>query len=101
MTVSNRTLNWRDDKLCFRGREYARIVPDASYPSMWRVQTRDGRLSDMVNRTRARDAARGIVLAILNGQETAPEAAPMRVSGPGAPSLPPDPDEAISEATTA
>jgi hypothetical protein len=97
MTVANRTLNWRDDKLCFRGREYARIVSDATYPSMWRIQTRDGRLSDMVNLTRVRDAARGIVLALLNGQETPPEACSMRVSGLEAPEQPPTFENASSK----
>ena len=33
---------------------------------MWRVRFPDGRLSDMVNDTRARDAAASIALAILS-----------------------------------
>src|SRR5262245_41693980 len=33
------------------------IVPDSEWPAMWRVRTRDGRLSDMTNKTRAKDAA--------------------------------------------
>ena len=34
------------------------VVPDAKYPGvMWRVQSPDGSLSDMVNLTRAKDAA--------------------------------------------
>jgi|SRR6516165_1293175 hypothetical protein len=98
MTVANRTLIWRDDKLCFRGREYARIVPDATYPNMWRVQTRDGCLSSMASHTRARDAARGIVLALLNGQETPPDTSQTRVSALGAPEAPPSPEKATSEA---
>ena len=32
------------------------VVPDKIYPTMWRIRTRDG-LSDMVNLSRARDAA--------------------------------------------
>jgi hypothetical protein len=31
----------------------AHIVPDKTYPRMWRVVRSDGSLSDMVNRTRA------------------------------------------------
>ena len=34
-----------------------KLVPDAVYPGMWRVQWPDGRLSDMANLTRAKDAA--------------------------------------------
>ena len=33
-----------------------RIVPDAKWPGMYRIKLRDGRLSDMVNLTRAHDA---------------------------------------------
>ena len=35
------------------------VVPDTKYPGiMWRVQNPDGSLSDMVNLSRAKDAAR-------------------------------------------
>jgi hypothetical protein len=34
-----------------------RIVRDQKYPNMWRIEFPDGKLSDMVNRTRAKDAA--------------------------------------------
>jgi|SRR5690242_18241960 hypothetical protein len=33
------------------------VVADCKWPGMWRVRMRDGRLSDMVNLTRAKDAA--------------------------------------------
>jgi hypothetical protein len=33
------------------------LVPDKSYPTMWRIVGFDGCLSDMVNRTRAKDVA--------------------------------------------
>jgi hypothetical protein len=33
------------------------IVPDATYPGMWRVRLLNGQYSDMVNLTRAKDAA--------------------------------------------
>lgn len=45
------------------------IVPDEKYPGMWRVRKLDGTLTDMVNRTRARDAARAILLYALNGND--------------------------------
>jgi hypothetical protein len=34
------------------------VVPDAEYPNMYRVKRPDGSLTDIVNLTRARDAAR-------------------------------------------
>ncbi len=38
-------------------RQVGRVVPDSKYPDMWRVKLPGG-LSDMVNLSRARDAAR-------------------------------------------
>jgi hypothetical protein len=35
------------------------IVPDGRWPNMWRVKYGDGRISDMVNLARARDALHG------------------------------------------
>jgi hypothetical protein len=34
-----------------------KVVPDVAHPGMWRVRWPDGRLSDMTNLTRAKDAA--------------------------------------------
>ena len=42
------------------------VVRDDTYPQMWRVRDRDGRLSDFVNLTRAKDAAASIAIGILN-----------------------------------
>ena len=39
----------------------AHIVPDKTYPGMWRVLRPDDSLSDMVNKTRAKDVAWGLV----------------------------------------
>ena len=33
-----------------------KVVPDAAHPAMWRVRWPDGRLSDITNLTRAKDA---------------------------------------------
>jgi hypothetical protein len=33
-----------------------KLMPDAVYPGMWRVRWPDGRLSDMTNLARAKDA---------------------------------------------
>jgi hypothetical protein len=58
----------------------AQIVADRVYPSMWRVKMPSGKLSDMTNLTRAKDAAMSIAISILNraqkAQETASEAPP-------------------------
>jgi hypothetical protein len=57
------------------------IVPDARHRGMWRLQSCDGRLSDMANLARAKDAAISLALGILNrrqeGQETAREGSPV------------------------
>jgi hypothetical protein len=51
-------MKWNDDRLKVGNRlsGYS-IVPDEKYLQMWRVKSPDSRLSDMVNRTRAKDAA--------------------------------------------
>ena len=65
----NHELIWRGNLLCHVRRKLAEIVQDDRYPTMWRVRRPDGTLSDMLNMTRARDAARGMALGILNSQE--------------------------------
>ena len=52
------------------------VEPDSKYPKMFRVRYRDGALSDMVNLTRAKDAAIAIALRSLNsGAQESPLAA--------------------------
>ena len=65
-------LIWNGDELFRRGsrKPLLRIVPDKTYPSMWRVILPSGELSGMLNKTRARDCAR--------------RASRERVAGPGA-----------------
>ena len=50
-------VSWRGDSLYLAKRKAGSIVEDDRYPGMWRVRMSDGSLSDMVNRTRAKDAA--------------------------------------------
>jgi len=38
-------------------RPLATVVPDIQWPGMWRIEWPDGRLSDMVNLTRAKDTS--------------------------------------------
>jgi hypothetical protein len=47
---------WRGDDLFLGRRIVASIVPDPTWPGMWRVKIGD-RLTDMLNRSRAHDAA--------------------------------------------
>jgi hypothetical protein len=60
-------LQWHGNKLCLGKHAIISIAKDEKYPTMWRIRWPDGRLSDMVNLTRVRDAARSAALSILNG----------------------------------
>ena len=55
-----------------RGRALATVEPDTERPGMFRVLMPDGRLSDMVNLTRAKDAALSLALAVLNRRKEEP-----------------------------
>jgi hypothetical protein len=71
MPHDSKDLTWKGDALHLygKGKPIVMIVPDEKYPAvMWRVRLPDGRLTDMVNRTRAKDAAISIALSILNGR---------------------------------
>jgi hypothetical protein len=49
---------WHSSHLYFYAKETGfSVVQDAFHPSMWRVLSAEGQLSDMVNLTRAKDAA--------------------------------------------
>jgi hypothetical protein len=66
-------LQWKGDALYLYGKGCAvvRIVSDKTYAGMWRVELPDGRLSDMVNRARAKDVALSIACDVLNQREEA------------------------------
>jgi hypothetical protein len=87
----NRNLAWKGDRLVVQGggrsAPFVDVVPDGKYAGMWRVRLPDGALSDMMNRARARDAARSLLLGILNTPETRSTAAPMRLDGVSAATL--------------
>ncbi len=81
--IESHRLRWRENALLLdgKGAPLAHIVPDGRHPSMWRVQLPDGHLTDMVNLTRAKDAAVSIVLGLLNKKqcrETSAEAPSIR-----------------------
>ena len=44
----------------------ATIEPDETWPGMWRVRLPDGYLTDIVNLSRAKDAAASLALGVLN-----------------------------------
>jgi hypothetical protein len=70
----NRNTRWEGDRLYISTRSTGySIVRDQAYPTMWRVRSPDGALSDMVNRARAKDAAITRALAVLNVRETGAE----------------------------
>ena len=68
MIYGRERLRWDDSTLRLdgKGRALVQIVPDGRYPDMWRVKHPAGCLSEMANRTRARDAAISHALMILN-----------------------------------
>jgi hypothetical protein len=45
------------------------VVPDNTYSGMWRIRLSDGRLTAMVNLTRAKDAGLSVALASLNAKK--------------------------------
>jgi hypothetical protein len=64
-------LMWHGDRLLLRAgrRLLSAIEPDSEWPGMWRVRLPDDHLSDMANRTRAKDAAQLLALATLTFAE--------------------------------
>ena len=86
--VASTELDWRACGNGFtlhlgRSKPLLSVVPDATYSGMWRISHR-GRLSDMANLTRAKDAGLTWALGDLNRGQESPEEAPTRVpSAPG------------------
>jgi hypothetical protein len=58
---------WKGDKLMLGARNTgAKIIPDAKWPGMFRVEYPPGVISDLANLTRIRDAAVHLVAHHLN-----------------------------------
>jgi hypothetical protein len=85
--VGRDRLTWRrtaDRRLLLchgRGRNsLVTVEPDSKYTGMYRIRFSDGGFSDMVNLTRAKDAALAFALQALNCevQETPPDASYVR-----------------------
>jgi hypothetical protein len=67
---------WDGDRLMLAsGHLIAMVESDAEYSTLWRVRLPDGHVSDMVNRTRAKDAAETLALVVLNREEVSAQAA--------------------------
>jgi hypothetical protein len=93
MTIGRDALEWRGDALHLRAGHcqghrgpLLHLVRVEHWPDMFRVASPDDRLSDMLNRTRAREVAMHLALVELKWgrQETAPEPSPMRAISAGA-----------------
>jgi hypothetical protein len=71
--------------VCLGKSRIVHVVRDALHPTMFRVLTHDGRLSDMANKTRAKDAALVHAASILNAHQdtgiSPSGASPMRSIG--------------------
>jgi hypothetical protein len=59
----------KGEALCIGGRTIVVVIADRVHAGMFRIRHPDGRLSDMTNRARARDAARSLAAAILNQKD--------------------------------
>src|SRR5437660_2344255 len=84
--IDSRRISWDGDVLRVNSRELARIERDSKYPNMWRVRLADGRLSDMVNSTRAKEAA--FLLSSALNKNASGAADPSLPSGKRATGLP-------------
>jgi hypothetical protein len=63
----SRDLKWDGRQLRLKtGRLLATVEPDGTWVGMFRVRLPDDRVTDMVNLTRAKDAAIALALADLN-----------------------------------
>ena len=75
MTLTNRKpsskrLHWKGRTVHFGKRVFASIVPDDTYPAMWRVKLPDGQLTDMANTTWTRERAIALALEAISADPT-------------------------------
>jgi hypothetical protein len=62
-------IRWEGHRLrLLTGRLLATVEPDSQWAGMYRVRFRDGHLTDMVNLSRAKDAAITLALTNLNNR---------------------------------
>jgi hypothetical protein len=101
-------LNWKsptpDEHLLYRRGSTSpvlTVVADTTYAAMWRIKTKDGRLSDMANIVRIRDAAIAIATAEYAAQRqfVRPREAPY--SAPAAKQVPSQPTTTMPSSVAA
>ncbi len=62
-------IRWEGHRLRLStGRPLATVEPDSEWAGMYRVRLPDGRLTDMVNLSRAKDATVALALSTLNNR---------------------------------
>jgi hypothetical protein len=66
MPIPRTRFTWKGEQLFYQGRPLASVEPDKDWPGMWRVRMADGHVTDMVNLTRAKDAALSLASAALD-----------------------------------
>jgi hypothetical protein len=65
------------------GKAVATVTPDSTYPAMYRID-RGGVLSDMVNLSRTKDAARTLAALAADGRQSVRRRPPVRRKPKGA-----------------
>jgi len=68
---SSKRLHWRGRTVHFGKRILATMVPDDTYPAMWRVKLPDGQLTDMANISWTRERAIALALEAISADSTA------------------------------
>lgn len=69
--TDRQALHWDGLQLRYRRRVVATLVAEEAWPKLYRVHLPNGRVTDMVNLTRAKDAAVTLVMHALNEQQAA------------------------------
>jgi hypothetical protein len=69
--INHTRFEWRGTKLFIGGRKAGEIIADEDNAWMWRVRLPDGSLSDLLNMSRARDAAQFIARSEMERSHTA------------------------------
>lgn len=86
--IGRNQFTWRKNVLYRYGQDdpVAEVVPDGKWPGMWRLRLLpDGNLSDMVNLSRAKDAAVVRAMGAVNAKNRRADGGSMRPEGDGAP----------------
>jgi hypothetical protein len=80
-TYNHKDMEWAGHEMRLTtGGLLATVKPDPDWPGLWRVHMPDGHITDMVNLTRAKDAASILALAAMNLPEEDRHVRPARAS---------------------